>query len=195
MQTVNLIEEWRQAKRRAVRETKLWSASLILGLASLMTTLGLLALLIPHAAQERDQWLKRAKQAAAASEKTNIQQELPVTPARLESTRTQCVEFSLSFSAVTRLLPKGASLQEVSLSRNPEMGLGMNLRGIVQGFEPIRAYTDRLRQIGLFSDVTPLSVTRNEGEAASALSRFEIRTTLPPSHPEQDAGETQEENQ
>lgn len=191
MQTVNLIEEWRQAKRRSVRETKLWSASLILGLAGLMMAFGLLALKIPHAAQERDKWMKRAERIVAASEETNTQQVLPVTLAMLESTRTQCTEFSLSFSAVTRLLPKSVSLQEVSLSRNPEMGLGVNLRGIVQGFEPIRVYADRLRQIGLFSDVTPLSVTRSEGEASGERSRFEIRITLPSSN-STDTGEIEE---
>lgn len=179
MQTVNLVEEWRLSKRRAVRETKLWTVSLIIGLTSLTLALWLLFLQIPAAVQERDKWAKRAERLSAASAETNQQTEMPLSPQTLESARTQCAEFCLSFTAVARLLPKGASLYEVMLSRSPETGLGISLRGSAQGFEAVRIYTDRLRQIGLFSDVTPLSVNRSDEENAGAQSQFEIRITLP----------------
>jgi hypothetical protein len=179
MQTVNLVEEWRLSKRRAVRETKLWAIGLIAGLISIALALGLLFLQIPGAAQERDKWALRAEQLITASAQTKKQTEMPLSTEVLESARTRCAEFSLSFTAVVRLLPKGAVLHEVTLSHSQEIGLGISLRGSVQGFEPIRIYTDRLRQIGLFSDVTPLSVNRNDGENAGAQGQFEIRITLP----------------
>lgn len=193
MPIINLIEEWRQVKRRSVREAKIWSAALILGLLGTVAALGVLLLQVPNAVQERDKWAKRAERLASVNSEAAEQPVLAISPELLASTRIQCMEFSLSFAAITRLLPKGASLQEVTLSRNPETGLGISLRGVVQGFEPVRIYTDRLRRIGLFSDVTPLSVTRSEGENSDAKSHFEIRITLPSNPSETDTGDFAEE--
>jgi len=193
MPIVNLIEEWRQVKRRSVREAKIWSAALVLGVLGALAALGVLLLQIPKAAQERDKWAKRAERLESVNSEAAEQPVLAISPEMLASTRMQCMELSLSFAAVTRLLPKGASLQEVTFSRNPETGLEINLRGAVQGFEPVRIYTERLRRIGLFSDVTPLSVTRSEGENSGAKSHFEIRITLPSNQSETDTGDIVEE--
>jgi Tfp pilus assembly protein PilN len=103
--------------------------------------------------------------------------------------RTQ--EFNLILLAITRLLPRAATLHEATIAHQPDTGLTITLRGSTQGFEPVRIYTERLRGVGLFADVTPLSVTRNQaGEAsAQAYSQFEIRLIVPISS---DSAETPE---
>lgn len=132
----------------------------------------------PQAVRQRAFWHQRL-------ERMEQSQKEPFPPPfpkeQLQNARLRTLEFNLILMAITRLLPRAAALHEATIAHQPDTGLSITLRGSTQGFEPVRLYTERLREIGLFADVTPLSVTRNQGTEAAVQQRsqFEIRLTVP----------------
>ncbi len=179
LHTLNLLAEWSSRRRREIRQAQLAVLTL---LVSLLVTGGgtfYLGYQLPRVIQQRAFWQRRAEQLQQA----NIQPPAPPFPKEvLQTARLRTMEFNLILMAITRLLPRAATLQEATIAHQPDTGITITLRGSTQGFEPVRLYTERLRNTGLFADVTPLSITRHQGaEPASPTQRsqFEIRLTLP----------------
>jgi len=191
--SLDLLSEWSNRRQRETRQAQLWTLTLLVSLLTLAGGALYLAHQIPQAVRQRAFW-------HASSERMNQTQVEPPAPPfpkeHLQTARLRTLEFNLILMAITRLLPRAATLQEATIAHQPDMGLTITLRGSTQGFEPVRLYTERLRNSGLFADITPLSVTRNQGaEAASKQrSQFEIRLTVPtPSEqpaPPAEGGET-----
>ncbi len=187
--SLNLLSEWAGRRRREIRQAQLWLSVLMVSL--LMAVAGTLYLLhqLPEAARQRAHWQRQLERVQSAQ----VAPPAPPFPEeKLTHARLRTLEFNLILMAITRLLPRAASLQEATVTHQPDMGLTITLRGSTQGFEPVRLYTERLRNTGLFSDVTPLSVTR--ATDTQKRSQFEIRLVVPvaseqPSAPPTEGGE------
>jgi len=191
LHTLNLLAEWSSRRRREIRQAQLAVLTLLISLLGMGAGTLYLGYQLPRAMQQRAFWQRRAEQLPQA----NIQPPTPPFPKEmLQTARLRTIEFNLILMAITRLLPRAATLQEATIAHQPDTGITITLRGSTQGFEPVRLYTERLRNTGLFADVTPLSITRHQGaEPASPTQRsqFEIRLTLPvPS----DSGQTPPES-
>jgi len=191
LHTLNLLAEWSSRRRREIRQAQLAVLTLLISLLGMGAGTLYLGYQLPRAMQQRAFWQRRAEQLPQA----NIQPPTPPFPKEmLQTARLRTMEFNLILMAITRLLPRAATLQEATIAHQPDTGITITLRGSTQGFEPVRLYTERLRNTGLFADVTPLSITRHQGaEPASPTQRsqFEIRLTLPvPS----DSGQTPPES-
>ncbi|MEN3000323.1 MAG: PilN domain-containing protein [Armatimonadota bacterium] len=174
LRSLDLLAEWASQRRRAIRQAQLWT--LVLLASSMLMAFGTLYFLFhfPQAIQQRALWQARMKR----MEKARVEPPpLPFPKERLQEARTRTLEFNLILMAITRLLPRAATLQEATIAHQPDTGLTITLRGSTQGFEPVRLYTERLRNTGLFADVTPLSVTRTVN--TQQQSQFEIRLTVP----------------
>ncbi len=178
--TLNLLSEWSSRRRRAIRQAQLWTLTLCASLLTLALSMLYLIYQFPQAVRQRAFWQNRLER----MEQTQTTPPAPPFPKEhLQNARLRTLEFNLILMAITRLLPRAAVLHEATMTHQPDTGLTITLRGSTQGFEPVRLYTERLRNTGLFSDITPLSVTRNQGEVAQR-SQFEIRLTVPtPSEP------------
>lgn len=177
---INLIDEWAKRRRGELRQVKLWTAVLVLGTLALATGAGFMAWQVPRALKERSLWGARAERMQAPSEEASTP---PIPPEAVKHARTRTVEFQVMLLAITRLLPRDARLHEAHLSFQPESGLVLTLRGMTLGFEPIKAFTERLRAVKLFSEITPVSVSRQESEGEARWSRFEMRLVLPTTDP------------
>ncbi len=179
LHALNLLAEWSSRRRREIRQAQLAVLTLLISLLMMVAGILYLGYQLPKAMQQRAFWQQRAEQLQQA----NIQPPAPPFPKEiLQTARLRTMEFNLILMAITRLLPHAATLQEATIAHQPDTGLTITLRGSTQGFEPVRLYTERLRNTGLFADVTPLSITRHQGaEPASPTQRsqFEIRLTLP----------------
>ena len=194
--SLNLLAEWASRRRRETRQAQLWTLTLLVSLLALTGGTLYLAHQIPQAVRQRAFWHARLER----MDKTQAEPPAPPFPKEyLQTARLRTLEFNLILMAITRLLPRAATLQEATVAHQPDRGLIITLRGSTQGFEPVRLYTERLRTIGLFADVTPLSITRNQGTemVSNQRSQFEIRLTVPtPSEqpaaaPPAEGGETQ----
>ncbi len=187
--SLNLLSEWAGRRQREIRQAQLWLSVLTVSL--LMAVAGALYLLhqLPEAVRQRAHWQRQRERVQSAQ----VAPPAPPFPEeKLTHARLRTMEFNLILLAITRLLPRAASLQEATIAHQPDMGLTITLRGSTQGFEPVRLYTERLRNTGLFSDVTPLSVTR--ATDTQKRSQFEIRLVVPvgseqPSAPPAEGGE------
>jgi hypothetical protein len=177
---LNLLAEWSSRRRREIRQAQLSALILLISLVVMGGGTLYLAYQLPKAMQQRAFWQRRAEQLEQSSAPPPAP---PFPKEMLQTARLRTMEFNLILMAITRLLPRAATLQEATIAHQPDTGLTITLRGSTQGFEPVRLYTERLRNTGLFADVTPLSISRHEGAAASQLptqrSQFEIRLTLP----------------
>lgn len=174
LRSLDLLAEWASQRRRTIRQAQLWT--LVLLASSMLMAFGTLYLLsqFPQAIQQRALWQARMQRMQKAQVEPPP---LPFPKERLQEARTRTLEFNLILMAITRLLPRAATLQEATIAHQPDTGLTITLRGSTQGFEPVRLYTERLRSTGLFADVTPLSVTRTVN--TQQQSQFEIRLTVP----------------
>lgn len=181
LQRIDLAEEWWQRRRRQLWEARIWVGLLCTGLLTMIGSGGFLAWQLPQALQERQLWARRAIKARQLRQEAPT---LPFPPTYLVFARLRCTEATLILEAVTRLLPREVWLEELQLATNEESGTTINLRGGAIGFEPIRLYADRLRRVGLFTDVIPLSVSRDETNPSQ--TRFEIRLSLPTGESEAD---------
>jgi Tfp pilus assembly protein PilN len=184
----SLLSEWASRRQRDVRQAQLWSLTLLLSVIALLGGAAYLVYRYPQLSRERALWHERLER----MEREHQEPPAPPFPTeQLRNARLRTQEFNLILLAITRLLPRAATLHEATIAHQPDTGLTITLRGSTQGFEPVRIYTERLRGVGLFADVTPLSVTRNQaGEAsAQAYSQFEIRLIVPTSS---DSAETPE---
>jgi hypothetical protein len=191
LHTLNLLAEWSSRRRREIRQAQLAVLTLLVSLLGMGGGTFYLGYQLPRAMQQRAFWQQRAEQ----QEQANTPPPAPPFPKEvLQTARLRTMEFNLILMAITRLLPRAATLQEATIAHQPDTGITITLRGSTQGIEPVRLYTERLRNAGLFADVTPLSITRHQGaEPASPTQRsqFEIRLTLPvPS----DSGQTPPES-
>lgn len=172
---LDLTQEWQSRQKRESRATLLW----MYGLVGAWFCLGLMVLwairAMPQAQQAKDHWKQKAERALAApADETEGSSALSYE--LLMRTRARNLEFDLSIQAFTRLLPRDVWLEETNLAQSEEEGLAITLRGSAQQLESLKTYTDRLRKIGLFSEVTPLSVNR---ESDDAPCQFDLRLTLP----------------
>ncbi|MCS7065410.1 MAG: hypothetical protein NZL85_03935 [Fimbriimonadales bacterium] len=174
LRSLDLLAEWASQRRRTIRQAQLWTLVLLVSL--MLMAFGTLYLLFqfPQAIQQRALWQARMQRMQKAQVEPPP---LPFPKERLQEARTRTLEFNLILMAITRLLPRAATLQEATIAHQPDTGLTITLRGSTQGFEPVRLYTERLRNTGLFAEITPLSVTRNMD--IQQRSQFEIRLTVP----------------
>lgn len=178
--TINLIEEWAKRRHQEIRVAKLWTGLAVVSMLAVVIGAGLMVWQIPNAYRERALWNARAEK--LLSEPTEFSAP-PIPPETVRHARMRTVEFQIILLAVTRLLPRNARLHEMHVAFQPENGLVLTLRGTTLGFEPVKLFTERLRAVQLFSEITPVSVSRQEGEGQARWSRFEMRLTLPTSDP------------
>lgn len=173
---INLYEEWAKRRYREVRLAKLWFTVLALSLLVGVGTLVLLAWELPRALRLQALWQARAEKAQNQPEPI---QEPPLPKELFTHARLRTLEFNLVVLALTRLAPRHLYLNEVRLTHEQEQGLVIAVRGYTLGFQPIQDYTERLKATQLFSEITPLSLNRQEAEQNNQWSYFEMRLILP----------------
>ena len=172
--SLNLLSEWANRRQHAIRKAQLSTLGLLISLVAMGGGVLYLAYQFPQAVQQRAFWHARLERMAQGQTKPPAP---PFPTEQLQHARLRTLEFNLILMAITRLLPRAATLQEATIAHQPDTGLTITLRGSTQGFEPVRLYTERLRNTGLFTDITPLSVTRTMDTRQQ--SQFEIRLTVP----------------
>ncbi|NUL81983.1 MAG: hypothetical protein HUU60_04555 [Armatimonadetes bacterium] len=172
MRPVNLAMEWRARRQRELLKIKGLFVAFVSGSALSILSLAAFALLIPDLRVEKARQETILKALIDAPEESMP----PFEAADLENARARCQEFSLAVMATGKTVPLQAWLEEMQAQFEHESGWSVNLRGGAQDFEAIKAYSERLRTVGLFTEVTPSSVNRGETDGAS---RFEIRLIAP----------------
>ncbi|MER3402125.1 MAG: hypothetical protein C4336_08635 [Armatimonadota bacterium] len=178
--TINLIEEWAKRRHQEIRAAKLWTGLAVVSLLSMGIGASWMGWQIPSAYRERALWQARAERLQSEPAELSAP---PIPPETVRHARMRTVEFQIILLAVTRFLPRNARLHEMHVAFQPEKGLVLTLRGTTLGFEPVKLFTERLRAVQLFSEITPISVSRQEGEGQARWSRFEMRLTMPTSDP------------
>lgn len=178
--TINLIEEWAKQRRTELRMAKAWTFLTIGSLLGVLTGAGFGLWQLPSAYKERALWQSRAERHQSEPAETSAP---PIPTETVRHAHQRNLEFQIVLLAVTRLLPRQARLNEAHIQFQNEQGLVITLRGMTQGFEPIKTFTERLRAVRIFSDITPVSVSKEQGEGEVRWSRFEMRITLPTSDP------------
>lgn len=173
---INLYDEWAKRRYREVRLTKLWFGVLGISLLVGVGTVGLLVWELPRTLRLQALWQARAQKTQTQPEQVS---EPPLPKELFTQARLRTQEFNLVVLALTRLAPRNLHLNELRLTQEKEQGLVVAVRGFTLGFQPIQEYTERLKATQLFSEITPLSVNRQETDQAEQWSHFEIRLVIP----------------
>lgn len=178
--TINLIEEWAKQRRAQLRMAQAWTFLTVGSLLGVLIGIGFSVWQVPKAYKERALWQSRAERLQSEPVEASAP---PIPTETVRHVHQRNTEFQIVLLAITRLLPRQARLNEAHIEFQNEQGLVITLRGMTQGFEPIKTFTERLRAVQIFSDITPVSVSKEQGEDEVRWSRFEMRITLPASDP------------